>query len=192
MLPDGWGVAHGSRNRYAPASVCVCVFRLDGLAASQRQHQMEHGAALHLVVGSGLIVIPAQGGDLSLSRNAQQQTETNRRSHAHLFAGEDQPLLLRRNALLLLDALLDAVHLVGGLDVDLDLLAGEGLHKGGTKLVTCIHRNEFERIALVTFTLISMLSVWLLDRGVVQFESNCGGLESGEFIVQMQVLGPTF
>lgn len=47
--------------------------------------------------------------------------------HLHLFAGEDESLLLRRNALLLLDALLDAVHFVGGLNVDLDLLAGERL-----------------------------------------------------------------
>ena len=38
------------------------------------------------------------------------------------------PLLDRRDALLLLDALLDALDRVRELDVDLDLLAGERLH----------------------------------------------------------------
>ena len=38
------------------------------------------------------------------------------------------PLLDRRDALLLLDALLDTLDGVGGFDVDLNLLARQGLH----------------------------------------------------------------
>lgn len=41
---------------------------------------------------------------------------------------ENQALLRRRNALLFLDALLDARDGIVGLDVDLDLLSGQRLH----------------------------------------------------------------
>merc|ERR1719323_1021511 len=46
-----------------------------------------------------------------------------------LLASEDQALLVRRDALLVLDLGLDVVDGVGGLDVEGDGLAGEGLHK---------------------------------------------------------------
>lgn len=45
----------------------------------------------------------------------------------HLFAGENESLLLWWDSLLLLDTLLDSVHLVRGLNVDLNLFPGQGL-----------------------------------------------------------------
>jgi len=44
----------------------------------------------------------------------------------HLLPPVDQPLLRRRNPFLLLHALLDLLHLVIGLDVEFDFLAGQG------------------------------------------------------------------
>ena len=44
-----------------------------------------------------------------------------------LLAGEDQPLLIRRDALLVLDLGLDILDGVGGLDLEGDGLAREGL-----------------------------------------------------------------
>uniref|UniRef100_A0A2M4C575 Putative secreted protein n=2 Tax=Anopheles marajoara TaxID=58244 RepID=A0A2M4C575_9DIPT len=64
---------------------------------------MKHGTALHLVILGCFIVV-------------------------HLLSGENQPLLLWRNAFLLLYALLNPVHFVRRLDVDFDLLAGQSLH----------------------------------------------------------------
>lgn len=63
----------------------------------------------------------------------------------HLLAGKDETLLLRWNALFLLDALLDSVHLVCGLNVNLDLLASQGLYcygldKAGT--ISKRHNNK--------------------------------------------------
>ena len=46
-----------------------------------------------------------------------------------LLSGEDQPLLVRRDALLVLDLGLDIVNGVAGLDIQGDGLAGQGLHK---------------------------------------------------------------
>jgi hypothetical protein len=43
----------------------------------------------------------------------------------HLLAAKDQPLLWWRDTLLLLNALLDLLHLVVGFDVEFDLLSGE-------------------------------------------------------------------
>lgn len=43
----------------------------------------------------------------------------------HLLAAEDETLLLGWDAFLLLDTLLDLRHLIVGLDVELDLFAGE-------------------------------------------------------------------
>jgi hypothetical protein len=42
-----------------------------------------------------------------------------------LFAGEDQALLVRRNALLVLDLGFDVVDGIGGLDLESDGLAGD-------------------------------------------------------------------
>ena len=46
-----------------------------------------------------------------------------------LLAGEDEPLLIRRDALLVLDLLLDIIDGVGRLDVERDGLSREGLDK---------------------------------------------------------------
>jgi len=46
-----------------------------------------------------------------------------------LLASEDKPLLVRGDALLVLDLCLDVVNGVGGLHLEGDGLAGEGLHK---------------------------------------------------------------
>jgi hypothetical protein len=46
-----------------------------------------------------------------------------------LLAGKDEPLLVRGDALLVLDLGLDVVDGVGGLHLEGDGLAGEGLHK---------------------------------------------------------------
>merc|ERR1740130_2437521 len=44
-----------------------------------------------------------------------------------LLAGEDEPLLIWREALLVLDLLLHSFDGVGGLNIERDCLAGEGL-----------------------------------------------------------------
>ena len=46
-----------------------------------------------------------------------------------LLASKDEALLVRRDALLVLDLRLDVVDRVRGLDLKGDGLAGEGLHK---------------------------------------------------------------
>ncbi|GJN09425.1 hypothetical protein PR202_ga27430 [Eleusine coracana subsp. coracana] len=46
-----------------------------------------------------------------------------------LLASKDEPLLVRRNALLVLDLRLHIVNGVGGLDLQSDGLAGERLHE---------------------------------------------------------------
>lgn len=47
--------------------------------------------------------------------------------HLHLFTGENQALLLRWNAFLLLNSLFDAVYFICWLDVNLNLLASQCL-----------------------------------------------------------------
>lgn len=61
---------------------------------------MKDGASTHFVLGRSLLII-------------------------HLFSGEDESLLRGRNALFLFHTLFNSLHLVRGLDVDFDLLAGE-------------------------------------------------------------------
>ena len=46
-----------------------------------------------------------------------------------LLAGEDEALLIRGDALLVLDLLLDVLDRVRRLDVERDRLTGEGLHE---------------------------------------------------------------
>lgn len=73
--------------------------------ATQRQDQMQGGAALEGVVGGGLVV-------------------------GHLLAAENEALLDGRDALLLLDLLLDFRDLVVEVDVELNLLAGKRADPG--------------------------------------------------------------
>src|SRR5438128_642673 len=74
--------------------------------APQREHQVQRAPALELKVARQLVV-------------------------AHLLAAVDEALLRRRDALLLLDALLDLLHGEVGLDVKLDLAAGQRSDPGG-------------------------------------------------------------
>eukprot|EP00667_Euglena_gracilis_P032450 EG_transcript_49802 len=70
--------------------------------AAQGQHEVQHGARLDVVVADCLLV-------------------------RHLAPSEDEPLLLWGDALLLLHLFLHPLDLVVGVDVDLDLFAGQGL-----------------------------------------------------------------
>jgi len=83
---------------------------------------VKNGSTLHFVVRRGFIVIP--GGDRMRNK---LKSMTNSQKDSHLLAGENKTLLLGRNAFLFLHALLDAIYLVRGLNVDLDFLAGQGL-----------------------------------------------------------------
>ena len=69
---------------------------------------MQSGAALEGIVGGRLVV-------------------------GHLLAAKDEALLDGRNPLLLLDLLLDLRDLVVEVDVELDLLAGQGADSGRKK-----------------------------------------------------------
>ena len=94
--------------------VCVCVCewvrdvaylqrRLND-TATQTQHQMQRRLLLNVVVGERATVF-------------------------QLLAGENQPLLIRGDALLVLDLGLDAFDRVTRLHVKRDRLAGQRLHK---------------------------------------------------------------
>jgi hypothetical protein len=71
---------------------------------SESQHKMESGLLLDVVVGEGSTVL-------------------------ELLTSEDKSLLIRRNTFLVLDLSLDILDGVGGLDVEGDSLAGEGLNE---------------------------------------------------------------
>jgi len=72
--------------------------------STESQHQVKSGLLLDVVVGEGAAVL-------------------------ELLAGEDQALLVRRDALLVLDLGLDIVDGVGRLNLEGDRLAREGLHE---------------------------------------------------------------
>ena len=71
---------------------------------SETEHQVEGGLLLDVVIRKSAAVL-------------------------ELLAGEDEALLIGRNALLVLDLGLDIVDGVGGLNLEGDGLAGEGLHE---------------------------------------------------------------
>ena len=64
------------------------------------------------------------GRDTSLRAVARAGQAKQGLVHSHLLAAEDEALLLGRDALLLLDTVLDPAHTVIWLDVDLNLRAG--------------------------------------------------------------------
>ena len=100
---------------------------------------------LHIVNGVAGLDIQGDGlarqglhKDLHTSTQAQDQVESGllldvvvRQSPAilQLLSGEDQPLLVRRDALLVLNLGLHIVNGVAGLDIQSDGLARQGLHK---------------------------------------------------------------
>merc|ERR1719351_475653 len=71
-------------------------------ATTQTKDQVEGGLLLNVVVGEGPAILK-------------------------LLAGEDEPLLIRGNSLLVLDLSLDILNCVRGLHLKSDGLAGEGL-----------------------------------------------------------------
>ena len=73
-------------------------------ASSQTKHQVQGGLLLDVVVGESAAVL-------------------------QLLARKDQTLLVRRNALLILDLLLHVVDGVGGLHFEGDGLASESLNE---------------------------------------------------------------
>ncbi|CAA7405628.1 unnamed protein product [Spirodela intermedia] len=111
------------------------------LLAGEDQPLLVRGNAL-LVLDLGLYVVYGVGG-LNL-QDLHPTTETEDKVKGgllldvvigegtavlQLLAGEDQPLLVRGNALLVLDLGLYVVDGVGGLNLQGDGLAGEGLHE---------------------------------------------------------------
>ena len=76
---------------------------------TQPQHEVESGFLLNVVVGQSTAVLK-------------------------LLASEDQALLVRRNALLVLDLRLDVVDGVGRLDLEGDGLAREGLNEAAERV----------------------------------------------------------
>jgi len=73
-------------------------------ATAETEDEMESGLLLDVVVGEGSAVF-------------------------ELLAGEDESLLVRRDTFLVLNLGLDVIDGVGGLDLEGDGLAGEGLHE---------------------------------------------------------------
>ena len=73
-------------------------------ATSETEHKMESGLLLDVVIGQGPVVL-------------------------QLLASEDQSLLVRRNAFLVLNLGLDVVDGVRWLDIKSDGLASKGLHE---------------------------------------------------------------
>jgi hypothetical protein len=73
-------------------------------AAAQAEHEVQRGLLLDVVVGEAAAVL-------------------------ELLAGEDEALLVGRDALLVLDLALDHVDGVGGLDLERDGLAGQCFHE---------------------------------------------------------------
>jgi len=100
---------------------------------------------LHVVNGVGALNLQSNGlasqslhKDLHPTPQAEHQVESallldvvvsKRAPILELLAGEDEPLLVWGDALLVLDLGLDVVNGVGGLHLEGDGLAGEGLHK---------------------------------------------------------------
>ena len=67
-----------------------------------------------------------------------------------MFAGEDQTLLVRGNALLVLDLGLNIVNSIGGLDLKSDGLAREGLDEAGIQSLAWkdVHHSRERRLVL--------------------------------------------
>ena len=74
------------------------------VSSTKPEHQMESRLLLDVVVAQGAAIL-------------------------QLLAGEDQPLLIRRDALLVLDLGLDVLDGVGRLDLEGDGLARQRLHE---------------------------------------------------------------
>jgi hypothetical protein len=108
------GVVHLIELQHGELHLLVLVLDLLGLgvrllltllgATAEAEHQVEGGLLLNVVVGEGATVL-------------------------ELLAGEDEPLLVRGDALLVLDLGLHIVNGVGGLHLQSDGLPRQSLHK---------------------------------------------------------------
>jgi hypothetical protein len=105
VLDLGLDVVDGVRRLHLKGDGLACEGLDKDLHASpEAEHQVEGGLLLDVVVSEGAPVL-------------------------QLLAGEDKPLLVRRDALLVLDLGLDVVDGVRRLHLKSDSLASEGLHK---------------------------------------------------------------
>jgi hypothetical protein len=103
--------------------------------APQSQHQVQRVSSLESIFFCCLVVGPVARYVSHVQLVAPYLIHSTYTSHIlqpgqpradlHLFSSVNQPLLHRRDALLLFHALLDLRHLVVRLDVELDFAAGE-------------------------------------------------------------------
>lgn len=80
-----------------------------------------------------------------------------------LFAGKNQALLIGRNALLILNLLLNVLNRVGGISVKGDSFAGERLYEN-------LHAHSFKRKVCVIYSLFIFYGISILKR--VHFTEN--------------------
>ena len=125
----------------------------EGLLASGELVDLKHGLAdsgrsLLYLSNNGRIVEDAAGNLAVPATEAEHEVEgallldiVVREGAAilELLAGEDQTLLVRRDALLVLDLLLDVVDCVARLDVEGDGLSGEGLDEDLRRWKNCVN-----------------------------------------------------
>lgn len=84
--------------------LCIQHTALDSEAAAQAQHQVQGSLLLHVIVRQGAPVL-------------------------QLLASKNEALLIRRDALLILNLLLDVLNRIAGLGVQRDGLARQSLDK---------------------------------------------------------------
>jgi hypothetical protein len=110
------GGGEGAVSRAAAARVAADL----AVAAAQAEHKVERRLLLDVVVGERAAIL-------------------------ELLAREDQPLLVGRDALLVLDLRLHIVDRVGGLDLERDGLAGEGLDEDLKRRATAAYTRALCR-----------------------------------------------
>ena len=110
--------------------LCYCVACLAcplAITLAIDQPRSSHDVLIHFDTSAHP---PSQSKDQMQSRTTLQVVLLCRLVIAHLLASEDQPLLRWWDAFLLLNALLDLADFIIGLDIEFDLLAGEGADSG--------------------------------------------------------------
>jgi len=103
-------------------------------AAAEAQHQMERRLLLDVVVAGRTKekskgFVRARATRLGLSAEVLPQSSPKGAAILELLAREDEALLIRGDALLVLDFLLHVLDSVGGLHIEGDGLTREGLHE---------------------------------------------------------------
>jgi len=89
---------------------------------------MQSSPSLKIILASSFIIRPAAFPTTSQSINNYPSSigSGEERGNKHLLPAKNQPLLSRRNPLLLLDPFLDTKDFVIRFDIQFDFLAGEG------------------------------------------------------------------